>query len=391
MLRITQRALFAAFATSVVVVAVACGSPTPPTPSAAAPTVAPASLTPTPAATALPDLTPAASPTPAAMGPGSWTVVAPIIHGHSYGATLTVLLDGRVLVTGGEGATGMTTAAADMYDPTTGRWTPTRKMFAKRRGHVAALLADGRVLVAGGYSYNELPPIFAEVFDPATATWTKTSPMIHWRYGATATTMTDGRVLVAGGTTENGSMRHAEIYDPAADTWTAARNMAAAVRSATLLADGRVLVMHDDRAPEAFDPAAGRWRKVAAAPMGVPWAAAVRLGNGDVLYLNSQLATGELYDPAADSWTAIDVPHTGGGLAVALDDGSVLVVGNVSSARFDPVTGAWSPVARPPLGRDYALDSIDGVEVNLMAELRDGRVLATSFGSAAIYDPTAGD
>jgi hypothetical protein len=315
-----------------------------------------------------------------------------MIHGRSYGATATVLQDGRVLVAGGEVDGNSSSAAAELYDPATGRWTPTRKMFAKRRGHVATLLADGRVLVTGGWSYSEPPPEFGEIYDPSSATWTKTRPMTRWRFSPSATLLGDGRVLVTGGYSSGGGVtRHAEIYDPAADRWTATRNMAETPGPATSLADGRVLVMHEGRAPEVFDPATGRWRAIASPLSGSPWdAAPVRLSDREVLLLSPRNGAAELYDPTANAWTATSGPHTGSGPAVLLADGTVLVVGRVSSARFDPMTGSWSDVPRPPLPRDYGLDSIDGVEVNLIAVLRDGRVLATESGSAAVYDPTAG-
>jgi hypothetical protein len=316
-----------------------------------------------------------------------------MVHGRSYGTTATVLQDGRVLVTGGEADNGSSaTAAAEVYDPATGVWSRTRNMFARRRGHVATLLQDGRVLVTGGWNYNELPPAFGELYDPSTGTWTKTSPMTRWRYSPDATTLSDGRVLVAGGWTAcECSTRRAEIYDPIAGTWTATRNMPSPSGLATLLADGRVFAISEGHAPETFDPASGRWRQIANAPTDIRWNAALRLANGNVLLLALQLAKGELYDPIANTWTSTDLPHTGDGRAVVLDDGTVLVVGKVSSARFDPATGAWSSVPRPPLLRDYALDSIDGIELNLMTKLRDGRVLATTYGSAAIYDPSGGE
>src|SRR5438093_595518 len=96
-----------------------------------------------------PTPTPAGSPAEPATGAGACATSGSMIHGHTYGSTATVLLDGRVLVAGGEGESGLTTAAAELYDPVTGRWTATRKMQSKRRDDVATLLADGRVPVFG--------------------------------------------------------------------------------------------------------------------------------------------------------------------------------------------------------------------------------------------------
>lgn len=371
----------------------ACGSDaTPPRQSTIPASITPASIAPAPSVAASAESTPATSPTRAAIRPGSWVASGSLVRGRSYGTTATVLRDGRVLVTGGDDESGgSATAAAEVYDPATGVWSRTRNMLARRRGHVAVLLQDGRVLVTGGWNYNEVPPRFGELYDPSAGTWTKTSPMTRWRDSPTGTTLADGRVLVAGGWTACGcSTRRAEIFDPIAGTWTATRGMIAPSGLATLLADGRVLVVSQGQPAQAFEPTSGRWRQIANAPVDVGWNAAVRLENGDVLLLATQLAKGELYDPIANTWTSTDLPHTGRGPAVLLDDGTVLVVGKVSSARFDPATGFWTAVPRPPLIRDYALDSIDGVEVNLIAKLRDGRVLATEGGSAAIYDPAAG-
>ena len=40
---------------------------------------------------------------------------------------------------------------AELYEPGTGRWTPTGRMNAPRSNQTAIALADGQVLVAGGY------------------------------------------------------------------------------------------------------------------------------------------------------------------------------------------------------------------------------------------------
>ena len=67
--------------------------------------------------------------------------------------------------------------------------------------------------------------------------------MLTARAQHTATLLRDGRVLVLGGS--NGTtLSAAEIYDPTTDTWTKARPLATPRRehAAALLPDGRVLV-----------------------------------------------------------------------------------------------------------------------------------------------------
>jgi Kelch motif/Galactose oxidase, central domain len=375
-------------ALAVALVAAACGSDTStPSPSSLPASGAPASIAPTAVVRATPNPTPAGSPTLTVIGPGAWATTGSMVHGRPFGATATVLQDGRVLVAGGEGEDAYATAAVELYDPVTGRWTATRKMHARRRGDVATLLADGRVLVIGGYGDT---PSRGELYDPRTGTWSDTRPMTRWRYEPSAAALADGTVLVFGGWASSGTWtRRVDLYDPASGTWKATARMSAPAGPSAVLADGRVLVMHEGQAPEVFDATTGRWRAIASPLTSASWSSAVRLADGRVLLLSTQMGAAELYDPTGNAWTAASGPHTGRGPATLLADGTVLVVGRVSSARFDPMAGTWSAVPRPPLPRDYALDSIDGVEVNQMVRLLDGKVLATENGTAAIYDPAA--
>src|SRR5256885_1303257 len=71
-----------------------------------------------------------------------------------YYPTATLLSDGRMLVTGGQGTGGVYLSSAELYTPDNsggpGTWSSAGSMTTGRYGQTATLLPDGRVLVTGG-------------------------------------------------------------------------------------------------------------------------------------------------------------------------------------------------------------------------------------------------
>jgi hypothetical protein len=112
--------------------------------------------------------------------------------------TAISLTDGRVLIAGGWGGS-VATASAELYDPKTGRFSPTGSLPEARYGQIAALLSDGRVLIAGGARDAGTALNSADLYDPNGGTFKTTESMANTRYGSTATLLLDGRVLIAGG------------------------------------------------------------------------------------------------------------------------------------------------------------------------------------------------
>ena len=243
------------------------------------------------------------------------------------GYTVTRLLDGRVLMVGDitvpDGANAPVT---ELFTPgtgsaTTGTWETTPSTILQARDyHTATLLADGRVLVTGGSSHTDFPPMIqetvldsAELYDPGTGQWSVTASLYAARRYHTATLLLDGRVLVLGGSQQQTDgypypsyAEMVELYDPRAGRWSPTQPMpeGRAVDTATLLPDGRVLVT------------AGSTNAVRGSR-------------------NAAIREAFLFDPRTESWSPTSAPAGPGGQAILLSDGRVLVAGEGAEV------GAW--------------------------------------------------
>jgi hypothetical protein len=307
---------------------------------------------------------------------GKWTATGDLSQAR-WGHTATLLLGGKVLVVGGQSGTGDQLASVELYDPAAGQWIDTGNMNMVRSGHTATLLPDGTVLVTGGFDIKGaeaasveggMGRTTAELYDPASGRWTTTASMTVPRAGHTATLLPDGTVLVAGGDRgESDGGRSAELYDPSLRRWTTARNMTdeRSGHTATLLPDGRVLV--------AGGFAGSGYTTPPYCEISAPCSA-------------------ELYDPGTGQWTLTGALHADriGHTATLLPDGTVLVVGLGTVAEpfpaeiYHPDSGRWSTTASSAKTR--------GLTATL---LLDGRVLATGDFSdrsrvAELYGPATG-
>jgi len=97
------------------------------------------------------------------------------------------LSDGRVLICGGtsNAKVGGVLSSAELYDSNTRRFIPTGAMTVARMGQTITMLRDGRVLITGGVRNigfrSELSS--AEIYDPSTGTFATTGSMRTPREG----------------------------------------------------------------------------------------------------------------------------------------------------------------------------------------------------------------
>ncbi len=399
------------------------------------------------ASPAPPSATPAAGPSssptpfvsPSVMPAGAMTTTRAF-------QTATVLRDGRILITGGVdapdtsgGSFGLPTGSAELYDPRTGSFNATGSMTTPRAGHIAVPLADGRVLIVGGdQTITGDAPYHrsAELYDPATGTFSRTGSLTTTRDGFSATLLQDGHVLIAGGydphlTVGQGSTyASTESYDPTNGTFSATGSMTTAREghSATLLDDGRVLIVGGDDpesahpTAEVYDPTTATSTRTGSmvADARAGYDLATRLADGRVLMagdpggINGQIrlpgsstAPPEIYDPRTRAFMATGpmVTQRLGAVVVLLADGRVLVAGgrdeqqtggqvsiSATAELFDTRTGTFTQTGSMSVPRFGASASLLG----------DGRVLLAGgeqsidadglhpAASAELYDPSTG-
>jgi N-acetylneuraminic acid mutarotase len=281
--------------------------------------------------------------------------------------TATLLPNGKVLVVGGFGAAYDGPAAAtnstELYDSATRAFSQTANMAQARAAHTATLLLNGKVLITGGaniggwgFPFYGSAMAAAEIYDPATNTFTATGSMGTARFGHTATLLPSGKVLIAGGFTsaevnqEAASLASAEVYDPVTGTFSPAGEMTVTRggHTATLLQDGRVLITGGYAAAgpsttvassaELYQPSTGVFASAGKMTASREEHTATLLTNGQVLIAGGAtatevLATTELYDPAMGMFAGTDsmaTPRTGHS-ATVLQDGTILVSGGDQS------------------------------------------------------------
>jgi N-acetylneuraminic acid mutarotase len=267
-------------------------------------------------------------------------------------------------------AGGIFEQGAEVWDPKKQRWEDAKELPRPCWSHGEALLPDGKVVLFGGFAHydakKQLPQDGALVFNPRSAGWAAGPKLPTPMGNETVTVMKNEQVLLAGGrdVTEAGTPRFSRLsflFNPKNGKYKALGKMrfARSLHTATMLADGRVLVTGGENAKgvlntaEIMDPRTGRWRKIAPMQERRRSHTATLLLDGRVLVVGGENQRGslhsvEIFDPDKKSWQeAIPMRkpracHT----ATLLPDGAVLIAGGRRSPAKESATRdvvLWQP------------------------------------------------
>ena len=359
-------------------------------------------------------------PTVVEPPPGQpWTRTGSTVTDHRDAHSATLLKDGRVLIVGGlddQGPLG----SAEIWDPATGRFTATGRMAVARGFHTATLLRDGRVLIAGGTGVGRLNArggvmdmvalASAELYDPTTGEFTPTGSMRSARgllLGGSlhplAELLDDGRVFITGGSDSNRAAIDADIYDPTTGTFrTTSMLFCDDPRTVTRLLDGRLLVTclqstHPARvenpmkAAFLYDPRTDSFSATGDPTNADDPESAAVLDDGRVVLVGRRSSPDlkvDLYDPTTGTFSMVRTSPTGG-KAVTLADGRVLVVGSGDGQIFDPATGRVLH-ARGPSGSESGMTATRLLDGRVLVVVDDPRTgVATDDHRAFLFDPAA--
>ena len=212
-------------------------------------------------------------------------------------AAAVLLQTGEVLIVGGDKSPDSNTLpSAELYHASTATFMATGSMHTPRDYFAAVLLKDGKVLVLGGSSNGQsaggtVEEKTAEVYDPSTGRFSPARDMSSPRNKLGAALLPDGRVLIVGGQTGGPfgtRLSTTEIFNPSSGSFSPGPNMSFQRfknRDGVVpLKNSLILLSSGAEQPELYDPASNSFLPTAGEKLdGFYFSTSTLLPNGQVL------------------------------------------------------------------------------------------------------------
>ncbi|MBI3551222.1 MAG: caspase family protein [Elusimicrobia bacterium] len=254
-----------------------------------------------------------------------WTTQKPMPAARTH--VFSAVFRGKIYVIGGcliatcpdrHGDTGR----VDIYDPRTDTWTPGRPAPISRYHGQAAVLG-GRIYLPGGWSRGDHQSS-VDVYDPASDSWSSATPMPHFQ-AAAGVAAAEGKLYVIGGNDEKGDTGRVQIYDPGTKAWSSGPEMpggprnflSAAVMENKIHALGGLIPYTTglgEQTDEVFDPARNAWQT--APPMTAPHLLFAAFSDDKRIVAVGGSSTSDLFQSSIDILDAGASKWRGNGSAV---------------------------------------------------------------------------
>src|SRR5262249_17884503 len=241
------------------------------------------------------------------------------------------------------------TALAYEFDPAANKWTQKKPMQLPSH-HVAFTTLNDKIYAFGGFNLPDSgPPAWRPLdnaweYDPAADTW-KPLAVMPTKRGAAGAAVVNGKIYVVGGATSRPGVTETGIH-PARPP------------------PGLATVEESDPAtnprPERRPLLTARNHHAVAAVGDKIYAIGGRIGSAFISRGSNNIDLVEAYDPAADTWTAVErMPTARSAIGAGVYKGHILVPGGeVQDRRFlaafkavemyDPATNRWQILPSMP-------------------------------------------
>jgi N-acetylneuraminic acid mutarotase len=232
---------------------------------------------------------------------------------------------------------GVTPLSAQAPSSGSATWTDIGSLSMPHHFLGLAASADGRVFATGGVDESGTAMTLVEAYSPGSGTWSAVAPVPEARYAHASVRGSNGLIYVIGGMVDNNPAASVRAYDPSSNAWSPAADMTTSrVGLAAAVVGGKIYVTG---------------------------------GVTGTRFNRSYLASGEVYDPATNTWSplaSMQEPRYFHAMAAG-PDGRIYAIGGTNAMgwmvstveAYDPTTKTWTYVASLPTGR-YAMGAATG-------------------------------